>query len=114
MNQNTTADWRQLFRRLWELGEVSRDKRQWGRWTFDDKALVLRHDSCGYQVDLERMTSGSWIARCLFHMHEKVWLSHEDIGYLVEAIHDLINPEGLLEPIDVRAELVRAGWIKES
>lgn len=71
------------------------DGDRWGKWEFDAESLVLKDRENGrneYEVDLESITSSAAMLECIFQVDIKTWLSREDIGNLIEALDNLLDP----------------------
>ncbi len=70
---------------------------RWGKWEFDPSIKVLRHDDAKYyEVDLEDMETSAAMLDWIFQLHGKTWCARHDIGDLVEALRDLLHPQGTL------------------
>lgn len=72
----------------------------WGNWRFDKEAnvLVINKNLCPgeeakdlYKVDLERCNTSAAILDIIVQMSQKLWITRDDIGYLVEALDDLFT-----------------------
>ncbi len=75
------------------------DGDRWGNWRFDAKQLDLVFEENGreqYAVDLEDMDSCAKMADWIFQVNMKVWATREDIGNLIQALDDLLRPQGNL------------------
>jgi hypothetical protein len=69
----------------------------WGKWTFDPEVKVLRHhDAPTYEVDVEDMRTSAEMLDWIFQLHGKSWVTHQDLGDLVEALWYLIDPQATL------------------
>lgn len=69
----------------------------WGKWEFDPEMLVIRWTGRGiYEFDLEGMSSSRAILDMIFQLngHIDAVFTREDMGYLLEAIERLLNPQG--------------------
>lgn len=79
-------------------------KAQWGNWRFSrrDNLLIIRksrtsggreHDlyEIAYEIALERCNSSAEILDWLGQLDGKNWTTAEDMGYLVEALDDLLS-----------------------
>ena len=75
-------------------------KGQWGNWRFSskDNLLIIRKSpSPGererdlYEVILERCNTSAEILDWIAQLNGKTWTTPEDIGYLVEALNDLLS-----------------------
>ncbi|MFC1907654.1 hypothetical protein ACFLW8_06175 [Chloroflexota bacterium] len=93
------AKWKEEFRKKALAGQA-----RWGAWWYDPKNLTLdiRTEMTGsakyisYSVDLERCNNSSQILDWLLQMSGKAWCSKEQIGYLLQAIHDLADLYGVI------------------
>lgn len=67
----------------------------WGRWTYDERALVLcYHDDAGrwlYEIDLERIRDGAELLDWVAQVAGKRWASEADLGHLVRALGELAD-----------------------
>jgi hypothetical protein len=71
--------------------------RRWGSWKLDPERRVLEHiDGRGYEIDLEQMTSSAEVLDWYHQIAVKEWVSNEDLGQLVRAIHELLSPQANL------------------
>lgn len=69
----------------------------WGPWEYNEELQILVHkDRQWYEVDLERMHDSAAVLDWIFQIHGKMWASHEDMGYLLDALRDTINPQGTI------------------
>ncbi len=77
-------------------------KLQWGKWLWNPKdtwismkrfyePMDVEHS---YQVDLTRCNSCAQILDWIAQISKKEWTTAADIGYLVEALNDLIDLQG--------------------
>jgi hypothetical protein len=74
-------------------------RRQWGPWRLDTGTLELVYmgERGGrYPIDLERCGTSAEMLDWIFQLHGKSWTSATDIGDLVDAFHDVFNPQGTL------------------
>ncbi len=72
----------------------------WGYWRFDkdgnlliiNKSLCPGEDSKDlYKIDLERLNTSAAILDTIIQMSQKLWITREDVGYLIEALDDLFT-----------------------
>jgi hypothetical protein len=70
---------------------------RWGKWEFDAKRLCLVFDGAGgYEVDLEEMTTSAQMLDWIFQVSNKAWAERKDVGDLIQALEDLLHPQGTL------------------
>ena len=70
--------------------------RKWGPWTYYEKrfALVFTDPKAyTYAIDLSTCTESSEILDWIIQLSNKTWVSHQDLGYLVQALKELLNPQ---------------------
>lgn len=75
---------------------------QWGNWRFDSnhKLLIINKSLNDmppfdiYEVDLEECNSSAQILDWIAQVSQKTWASREDIGYLVEALEEILCLQG--------------------
>lgn len=72
----------------------------WGCWRLDKETntLVMQKSLCPgeesndlYKIDLERCNTSAAILDFIVQMSQKMWITREDLGYLVEAFDDLFT-----------------------
>jgi len=72
----------------------------WGNWSLDKEAnlLIIRKSLCPgeeakdlYKIDLERCNTSAAILDYIVQMSQKMWITREDLGYLIEAFDDLFT-----------------------
>lgn len=68
----------------------------WGRWTFNRRALTLDLGDGEYEVDLERCNSSAEVLDWICQVAGKSYVNSEDLGDLVLAINDLLRPQAAL------------------
>ena len=73
---------------------LSRTKTQWGSWRFEKSNWTLRHPK--YEIDLARMDTTGDMLDWIFQVSMKSWATREDVGYLIEALNDIFNPQSTL------------------
>lgn len=79
-----------------------RDKDCWGPWRYKKETLVLeyvpRDRHWWYEVDLERCKTSAQVLDWIFQVSNKhrSRVSAEDIGYLIDALQDLLHPQANL------------------
>lgn len=71
------------------------DKQIWGKWQYDAKRLVLvyrdpRNRNWDYEVDLEECYTASEVLDWIAQLSAKTWATREDIGYLVQALDEIL------------------------
>ena len=74
-------------------------RKVWGKWTYDAKRLVLVYQDKRknakhwdwYEVDLEECCTASEVLDWVAQLSAKTWASREDIGYLVQALDELLK-----------------------
>jgi hypothetical protein len=69
---------------------------RWGEWEYDNKAFVITHRGAGYEVDLERCATSAQMLDYIFQVAGKAWITPKDLGDLVQALDDLLSPQGTL------------------
>src|SRR3989442_1468287 len=94
--------------RLVSIAEIysrpdSRRRTQWGNWRLNRKHYTLDIQVPNsslknvYPVSLKGATAAS-VLRQLAHMAEKSWITSDDLGDLVHALHDLLGFYALTAP----------------
>jgi hypothetical protein len=79
--------------------EPLKDGDCWGPWRFQRSDLTLQYDPQDrhwwYEIDLERMTNSAAMLDVIFQISNKreSCCSTEDIGHLISALNDLLNPQ---------------------
>jgi len=72
----------------------------WGNWRFDREknSLIISKSLCPgeeerdlYEVALERCNSSAAILDWIIQISQKLWITREDIGHLVEALDDIFT-----------------------
>lgn len=75
-------------------------RRQWGPWCLDtEKMDLVYQDKRGrslYFVDLYRMNTSAAVLDWIFQLQGKPWCSSQDIGDMVAALRDILNPQSSL------------------
>ncbi len=69
---------------------------RWGQWGFDSKRLCLVFKDGLYEVNLEDMNTSAQMLDWIFQVSNKTWADRKDIGDLVQALEDLLHPQGNL------------------
>ena len=73
---------------------------RWGNWEYDAKNFVLEYvendGSHGYQVGLDDMTTSAQMLDWIFQVCVKTWVTQKDKGDLIDALQDLLHPQGTL------------------
>lgn len=74
--------------------------KMWGNWRFEKEEhslIISKSISPGeeekdlHAVDLERCNSSAAILDWIAQISQKLWITREDIGYLVEALDDIFS-----------------------
>jgi len=80
--------------------EASRDRTVWVNWIYHPSNLTLEcRDECGffiYEIDLERCRTSAEVLDWIFQVQGKTWATAEIVNNLLEALDDLLNPQGTL------------------
>jgi hypothetical protein len=80
---------------------------RWGFWAFYPTELILLHEKEDYDIDLEGCTTSAAVLDWIAQVEGKVWATPSDVGYLVAALCDLLNPQANLcslgEPTTIEA-----------
>ena len=72
----------------------------WGNWRFDkeENLLIIRKSLCPgeeekdlYKVALERCNNSAAILDWIVQVSQKLWITREDIGNLVEALDEIFT-----------------------
>jgi len=70
----------------------------WGNWRYDKdlRQLIINKSLAPgdeekdlYKIDLERCNNSAAILDVIISMSQKMWMTREDIGYLIEALDDI-------------------------
>ncbi len=77
-------------------------KTQWGKWFWNPPATTIsmkRYYEPGdrefsYEVDLERCNNCAEILDWTAQLSKKNWTTASDIGYLIEALDDILDLQG--------------------
>lgn len=73
---------------------------RWHGWRLNPKYLTLDyydpHGRWRYQIDLERCTTCAEILDWILQLSKKRWLPAEGLQGFINAINDLLNPQGTL------------------
>ena len=76
-------------------------KTQWGKWTRNPENTWLsikiyesRDHEYSYQIDLKRCNNCAEILDWIAQINKKIWATAADIGYLIEALDDLLDLQG--------------------
>lgn len=93
MNSETKT----LGQMIVEMGEHRADvlagKVTWGRWSYQPGNRVLFFKNDGgqwYEVDLDRIHDAASALDWIVQVNGKSYIGKEDVGYLVEALDDLL------------------------
>jgi hypothetical protein len=82
---------------VWNL--PAKKNTRWGRWRLRKKTNVLLlyvDRRVQYLVDLDQMKTSAQCLDWIFQASNKVWMTTEDRGNLIEAIQELIDPQATL------------------
>jgi hypothetical protein len=72
----------------------------WGNWRFDkeENSLIISKSLCPgeeekdlYVLDLRRCNSSAAVLDWIVQISQKLWITREDIGYMVEALDDILS-----------------------
>jgi hypothetical protein len=70
-------------------------KERYGRWRYDAERIVLVYvgdeGRDEYEVDPEECTTSAETLDRIAQVSKKTWASREDVGYLVQALDDLLD-----------------------
>lgn len=92
--------WRREFMTIGELCAFDRPTPThgdtWGNWRYDARTMVVRHRLWNYEVDLESCTTSARTLDYIFQVASKTWATAKDLGDLVQAIDDLLDPQAHL------------------
>ena len=77
-------------------------KLQWGKWLWNPKDTWISmkrfyepmDTEYSYQVDLTRCNNSAQILDWIAQISKKQWTTAADIGYLIEALDDLLDLQG--------------------
>jgi hypothetical protein len=86
---------------------------RWGEWEYNNRTFVITHLRAKYEVDLERCATSAQMLDYIFHVAGKAWITPKDLGDLVQALDDLLSPQGTLcgfgedKTLDVKKHLLK-------
>jgi len=86
---------------------------QWGKWKFDAERLALVFGNGEYEVDLENMNSSAQMLDWIFQISNKSWATRKDVGDLVQALQDLLSPQGNLCSMGAEKHLDATKFLRE-
>lgn len=70
---------------------------RWGNWQFGSEGLTLDyadgHEDHWYEVPLRHITSSAIMLDWICQVSGKAWISRKDVGDLVAAFEDLLEPQ---------------------
>src|SRR4051794_28340184 len=70
---------------------------RFGRWFYDDCSQTLRHDRAPtYCLNIGDMTTSAATLDSIFQVTCKRWITAEDVGFLIEAIRAVVDPQANL------------------
>jgi len=72
---------------------------------YDAKTLVLTNVEHDYDIDLEDCCTSAKTLDWTSQLCGKTWMTPEDIGYLVQALDDLLGPQANLCSFDADKQL---------
>jgi hypothetical protein len=75
---------------------VPNDGDTWGNWQYNAKAMVLTYLPNDYQIDLEECTTSAQTLDRIIQLCKKTWMSITDIGNMIQALNDLLDPQANL------------------
>jgi hypothetical protein len=86
----------------------------WGRWTLNPSNACLETNITApvgpvYQIPVDEMKTSANVLDWIFQIHEKTWVSSQDVGELVNAIVEILGrgicSGGIDRPIDPKVPL---------
>jgi hypothetical protein len=86
---------------------------RWGEWEYNNRTFVITHLGAKYDVDLERCATSAQMLDYIFQVAGKAWMTPKDLGDLVQALDDLLSPQGTLcsltedKKLDVKKHLLK-------
>lgn len=72
----------------------------WGNWRLekDSNQLIIHKSLCPgederdlYKIDLERCNNSAAILDMIVQMSQKMWITREDIGHMIEALDEIFT-----------------------
>lgn len=76
---------------------LPQDGDTWGIWQYDAKTLVLfTREPYRYEIDLEACMSSAEVLDWIFQLAGKTWMNAEQLGNLIYALDDIIDPQATL------------------
>ncbi len=79
--------------------QESVERRQWGRWHLSVETLELAYvqdQRTFYRIDLERCSTSAEVLDWIFQLRGKSWTRVIDMGHLIDALHDILDPQANL------------------
>lgn len=73
-----------------------RDRTEWGCWRYHPHNLTLECADKSYAIDLGRCCTSSEVLDAIFQIRGKTWATPIIKSDLLDAINDLLNPQGAL------------------
>lgn len=95
-------------------------KSKWGPWTvnLDTACIEYARNDREYYVEIEKLVDTAGILDWILHLSAKRWTSAADVGYLVEAIEEILGRDvascGVDHKIDPIALLDEAYGVESS
>ena len=75
-------------------------KNHWGRWRYNETMMFLELWTAKggwlYEIDLFRCRTSAQVLDHIIQLHEKSWLTNDDMRDFLEAINDLLHPQSTL------------------
>ena len=68
----------------------------WGNWRYNARLFVLTHVPQDYEIRLDECSTCAETLDWIFQVASKTWMTHEDKGNLLDALHDILNPQATL------------------
>lgn len=78
---------------------AKRNRTKWGNWIYHPGNFTLEcQDERGfiYEIDLDRCRTSAEVLDWIFQVQGKTWATAEIVKYLLEALDDLLTPQGTL------------------
>lgn len=66
---------------------------RWGDWVLDPAALVLAHETKGYEIDLAGIRSGAAVLDWIFQIQHKSWADARTMHDLLSALDAVLRPQ---------------------
>ncbi len=68
----------------------------WGNWRYKAKLLTLTHVPEDYEIRLDECSTSAETLDWIFQVASKTWVTPEDLGNLILALDDIIDPQANL------------------